>query len=91
MPPPAQPPASLEEAIAAALVEHLRLHTYDGLSLYVFLAYDYKPRLFPISATDEKTARHIAATAHNVPELRSESAWELVFQYPEPGDPHLPS
>jgi len=65
---------------------------YDGLSLFVFVAdLGYKSCLFPVSALNETTARYIAANAHNVPELRSESAWELLFQYPESGDPHLPS
>jgi hypothetical protein len=90
-PPPSPQPSSLKEVIIRALDEHLFFHKHDGLSLFVFVAYDYKLRVFPISAVDEKTARHIAANAHNIPELSSESAWKLVYQYPKPGDAQLSS
>lgn len=79
---------SLAEIFTAGMVERLSWYKDDGMALYIFVGYsDDKGHILPIRATDERTARLIAA---NTPWC-SEIDWELIFEYPEPDDPKLPS
>ena len=84
-PKPAMPPANLEQVVEQALVEHLKFHTHDGMSLYVWGTPKVEVGglyIYPISAVDEGTSLQIAQGLHEKRGLPATGEWSLLYGYP---------
>lgn len=80
----AEPPASPEEVCANALAEHLKEHSGDGMSLFVFVTRSSSGStlyFYPVSATDAETAFIIAQALHESRGLPPSNDWLLCFSY----------
>jgi hypothetical protein len=87
----AKPPASAEEVFANAVAEHLKEHSADGMSLFVFatrIPSGSKLYLYPISAKDAETAFLIAQALHESRGLPPSNEWCLCFSYGDADQGH---
>lgn len=83
-PKPAKAPKNPDEVMFQAVMEHLKFHMNDGMSLFVWATpsitgttlYDY-----PVSATDAGTALKIAKNLHEERGIPASGLWELLFTY----------
>ncbi len=78
------PPASLEDVFANAIAERLKVHSTDGMSLFVFGTRSRsgpKLHLYPISAVNVEIAFCIAQRLHTSRGLPPSIEWTLYFQY----------
>lgn len=83
-PKPAEGPKSLDEVMLQAVAEHLKFHTNDGMSLFVWATLSVtgtRFHIYPISTTDAGTALEIAKALHEQRGLPESGVWQLVFTY----------
>jgi len=87
----AEPPASAEEFFAHAVAEHLKEHSADGMSLFVFATPSpsgSKLYIYPISAKDAQTAFFIAQALHESRGLPPSNEWCPCFSYGDADQSH---
>jgi len=75
-------PANLDEGLFQAVLEHLKFHTNDGMSLFVWgTPKDSGTGLYayPISTIDEDTSLRIAQSLHEQRGLPPSSDWYLLY------------
>lgn len=83
-PKPAEVPKNLDEVMLQAVTEHLKFHTNDGMSLFVWATLSVtgaRRHIYPISTTDAGTALEIAKALHEQRGLPASGVWQLVFTY----------
>jgi len=85
-PKPAKAPANLVEVLFQAVLEHLKFHANDGMSLFVWgtpKARGTGLHIYSISALDQDTSLRIVQGIHEQRGLPPSSDWYLFYPSPD--------
>ena len=89
-PTPEPQPSTLDETIRQAMTEHLKLHSSDGLELFIWATLAVtggRNYIYPVSAVDVDVALEEAKNLHQMRGLPPSGDWKLLFPQ---GEDHLP-
>jgi hypothetical protein len=69
---------SLTQSLPTIVANHLKHHSSDGMSLYIFATGTYA---YPISAVSREHGFDIALSLHQLRGLPPSNDWQLIYEY----------